>query len=122
MDPGETHEEAARREVQEETGLVLDHVGPRVWVEDVSLPYDEAIYPGAHQEYFVAYTDHEFVPDSSGWSATEQVDVTAWRWWTREELLATKEPFEPRQLPDLMGEGVGHRASEEASTIVGEIR
>jgi len=104
VDPGETHQGAAIREVREETGLVVEAVGPRVWVEDVALPYDEAIYPGAHQEYFLVQVPHEFEPDPSGWSDSEQVDVTAWRWWTREELLATREPFEPRQLPELMGQ------------------
>lgn len=108
VDPGESHEEAAIREVREETGLVLQTLGPRVWVEDVSLPYDEAIYPGAHQEYFLSHTDREWEPDTSGWSDSERVDVTDWRWWTREQLLATREAFEPRQLTELMREWAHH--------------
>lgn len=108
VDPGESHEEAAIREVTEETGLVVATLGPKVWVEDVALPYDEAIYPGAHQEYFLAQIEGEFEPDPSGWSDSERVDVTAWRWWNREQLLATREPFEPRQLPELLRQAAQH--------------
>lgn len=102
MDPGESHEQAALRELTEETGLAVDQLGPRIHSEDIPLPYDEAIYPGAHQEFFVVYTPREFEPDSTGWTSTEHVDVTGWRWWTRAQLVATTEPFEPRVLPDLI--------------------
>ena len=106
VDPGESHEQAALRELAEETGLVLPELGPRVFVEDVPLPYDEAIYPGAHQEYFLARVDQEIEPDRSGWTDTEQVDVSDWRWWSIEQLEATREPFEPRQLPQILRQWV----------------
>jgi len=108
VDPGESHEQAAVRELAEETGLQLSAVGPRVFSEDVPLPYDEAIYPGAHQEYFLAYVDQEFEPDKSGWTDTEHVDVTDWRWWTIEELQSTTEPYEPRQLTEIMQQWAKH--------------
>ncbi len=102
MDPGESHREAAIRELREETGLVVDDVGAKVWSEEIDLPYDEAIYPGAYQEYFLVTVNQSFEPDQTGWTDSERVDVTASRWWSVEELESTEEPFEPRALPSLV--------------------
>ena len=102
VDPGESHEVAAVRELFEETGLVISDVGEPVYREDIPLPYDEAIYPRAHQEFFFHTVEEEFEPDRSGWTASELIDVTAWRWWSANELESTNEPFEPAVLPQLL--------------------
>lgn len=114
MDPGESHAQAAVRELLEETGLVVETVGESVYSETIPLPYDEAIYPEAYQEFFVHRVESEFEPDRSGWTESERIDVTNWRWWSAAELDATREPFEPASLPELLrrlvasfdGEGV----------------
>ena len=102
VDPGESHETAAVRELREETGFVVSSVGESVYQEDIPLPYDEAIYPSAHQEFFACHVDEEFEPDRSGWTESELIDVTGWRWWSAEELESTNEPFEPALLPQLL--------------------
>jgi 8-oxo-dGTP pyrophosphatase MutT (NUDIX family) len=90
------------RELTEETGLAVGEIGDMVYSETIPLPYDEAIYPEAYQEFFVLEVEDEFDPDTSGWTESEQVDVTAWRWWSADELDATVEPYEPSALPNLL--------------------
>jgi len=102
VDQGESHGQAAVRELLEETGLVVSDVGESVYQEDIPLPYDEAIYPSAHQEFFFYPVDEEFEPDRTGWTESELIDVTAWRWWSADELESTSEPFEPAVLPQLL--------------------
>lgn len=102
VDPGETHQMAAVRELAEETGMVVPDVGEVVYSETIPLPYDEAIYPEAYQEFFMVTVATEFDPDTTGWTESERVDVTAWRWWSAEELESTDEPFEPAQLATLL--------------------
>jgi len=112
VDEGETHEQAARRELAEETGLQVSTLGPHVFTEIIPLPYDEAIYPGAKQEYYLVDVDAEFEPSSDGWTDSEHVDVTGWRWWTMAELSGTREAFEPRELISILGRLAPHHTGE----------
>lgn len=104
MDPGESHRAAAIRELAEETGLMVTELEGPVWSETIPLPYDEAIYPSAYQEFFLVRCGAEFEPDSTGWTDSEQTDVTGWRWFSAADLESTTEPFEPADLPRLLRE------------------
>ncbi|MCU1410308.1 MAG: hypothetical protein JWR04_1015 [Rhodoglobus sp.] len=101
VDPGETHHQAALRELEEETGLVLEDVGEPVWSHDFVVQWDAADHDTGHAEFYTATVD-AFEPSDAQWTDDERVDVLAHKWWTLSELIATDEAYEPAELVNLV--------------------
>lgn len=101
VDPGETHLQAALRELEEETGLRLDALTGPVWAHDFDVEWDSADHDTGHAEFYTTVVD-AFEPSDADWTDDERVDVTAWRWWTLGELIGERPRFEPPELIDLI--------------------
>jgi ADP-ribose pyrophosphatase YjhB (NUDIX family) len=106
VDPGETHVEAAVRELHEETGQVVTEVGDVVRVDDFEVPWDDADHTHGHAEFFVVRLPHFEVVDDD-WTDDERNDILASRWFTLDELTNTDEPVEPADLAGLMRQVLG---------------
>jgi 8-oxo-dGTP pyrophosphatase MutT (NUDIX family) len=96
VEPDETIEAAARREVLEETGLVLDELGPAVGHRRVEFPFDGRIIV-SDEVYFVVRVPGGAI-STDGWTELERAVVEEHRWWTLDELRATSETVYPEDL------------------------
>ena len=100
VDPGESYEDAAHRELLEETGLDRD-CGPQVARRQVEFRTIEGVEVEADERYFRVDVDAHDVT-AAGHTVLEQRVMQSWRWFTRQELAAHDEPYFPTDLIELL--------------------
>ena len=62
LDPGETHLEALHRELIEEVGLHDPVVGAHVWNREHIIPYEDGLWDGQQDRYYVVEATERFEP------------------------------------------------------------
>jgi 8-oxo-dGTP pyrophosphatase MutT (NUDIX family) len=100
-DDGETLEQAAMREVAEETGIELDQLGPQVWIRESRFRYRNRDH---HR------LDHVFLARRPGATATvatkptdnEKLGLIERAWFTVAQLRDCTDKLLPPELPTLL--------------------
>lgn len=105
LDTDETHEQAARRELREETGLGDVDLGPCVWHREHEFDWlGRRIRQ--RERFFVARVAH-FSPSRAGHTQDELMYLDDHRWWSVAEIEAAAgdgERFAPRRIGRLLAE------------------
>ena len=99
--PGESHEQAALRELQEETGLTNVSLGPEIWRGHPWTTVRSGIAYEVRQRYYMARVP-AFEIDTSAFEEIEKTAITGHRWWTAADLVTTSDVMRPTGLPELL--------------------
>lgn len=102
VDPGESYEAAAARELREETGLVLE-CGAQIARRHVEFLTLEGVPVSADERYFLVRTEDTHVA-TEGHTPLEQTVMREWRWFDPAALQALDEPYFPEDLPAMLAE------------------
>jgi len=98
IDHGETSEQAARRELVEETGITGAEIGPCIWEQHVEFDFG-GLHFDQDERIHVAWCEGgEYAPTHL--EALEAAAFRGGRWWTVPELVDTQ----TRTLPPRLGE------------------
>ncbi|WP_205859445.1 NUDIX hydrolase [Phycicoccus flavus] len=102
VDPGETDEQAAVRELFEETGLTVgaDEVEGPLLVRTVVHGYSDKVVD--QTEVFFRVRVPAFEVDTSGHTDEERLTIADIRWWDVPALLASGALVWPADLADLL--------------------
>ena len=98
IDPGESDEDALRRELHEEAGLSSFELGPLVYEREHTFPWARRLLHQRERFRLVRVEQHEPAPTID--VAAE--GVTEVRWWTLDELADPPETVVPADLYELV--------------------
>jgi 8-oxo-dGTP pyrophosphatase MutT (NUDIX family) len=93
VEADETYEQAARRELWEETGIAIDAVGTCVWLHERMLQGDTGRVL-LQERFFVVFVPTTIV-SLANLLPYEQNLHQAYHWWSHQELGQSSEQFMP---------------------------
>jgi len=101
VEGGETFEEAAIRELWEETGIRVDDVGCQIARRQVVFQLSNGEHVHEDERYFHVQVSGIHL-STTGWTAYELECMTGHHWWTLEELEQTVEQVSPENLGGML--------------------
>jgi 8-oxo-dGTP diphosphatase len=103
VEEGETFEQAAIRELREETGIRVESVGPPVGQREFVLQLSDGEHVVADERFFRVEAK-EATLSRDEWTPNEVEVMVAHRWWSKDELSQTSETVWPENLIEMLPE------------------
>ncbi|MGJ5177433.1 NUDIX hydrolase [Bradyrhizobium oligotrophicum] len=102
LDPGESYEDAACREMFEETGIRIADPGPQIAQRSVTFTMVDGEPVSSDERYFLVRVDSADI-SSVHWTELERAAIAAQRWWRPAELSATTDQVFPEDIVEILG-------------------
>jgi 8-oxo-dGTP pyrophosphatase MutT (NUDIX family) len=96
----ESREQAARRELAEETGITDVQLGPVLWRRVCSFLFDGRRWD--QDEWYYLGRTRQIATAMTGHTELERRSITGLRWWSADELAAARETVYPIRLAELL--------------------
>lgn len=109
-DPDEDLTMTARRELAEETGILLGQVGPHLWDRETRFRYRGRDHHRRERVY-LARTADSAPSVRPRHTANEKVGLIEHRWWRHRELAECTDQLLPPNLPALLADVLNDRLS-----------
>ncbi|WP_204452889.1 NUDIX hydrolase [Actinokineospora baliensis] len=116
LDPDEDLHTAARREVAEETGIVLTDLGRRLWIRESRFNYKGRAHHRI-DHVFLARTATTTPQTSLKPTANERAGLIERRWWKPQDLHLCQDKLLPPTLPVLLQDLLNNQFSPEPLTL-----
>ncbi|MGW9026747.1 NUDIX hydrolase [Streptomyces sp. NPDC055722] len=102
LEGDETREQAALRELAEETGITDVELGPVLWQRTCSFPFAGRRWDQDEWYYLARTTRTALVTAGTGLTELEKRSMAGARWWSCGELAEAHETVYPKRLAELL--------------------
>jgi 8-oxo-dGTP pyrophosphatase MutT (NUDIX family) len=100
LEPGETYEQAALRELWEETGMQAGALGPWIWSREHTIRFPDATVQFRERCFLARVSAAEVT--LANLTELEQQVYRDHRWWALADMRQSSEVFLPPGLPGLI--------------------
>ncbi|MGH3695444.1 MAG: NUDIX hydrolase [Pseudonocardiaceae bacterium] len=118
LDEGEDLADAARRELAEESGIILPELGRKLWVRESRFRYRGCDHHRI-EHVFLGRTPSTLAQLPLKPTENEKAGLIERRWWPAAELRRCHDKLLPANLPELLDDLLADRLSDKPLILIG---